>query len=279
MIPSSGITGAVGQPKFNADQEREMSRFFNKRLQMDIKDWNSIPPESPLWERCLSVMTVDYDRAGVFKPSQVYINEKSSSVLKREENNKFLKQFFCEHVITDMEVVKARVYSFINGLKTNQDANYTCVVPSNLACIISYNALITNLKYPIKKGGETFNYSMLSNKLKGRAEQIFVTDILLNEAVEQEKDVPLPDKFRGGGGGKAGGYFYLQYDLAYKEAVSLPRSYSGLNHELWTQVSQRLWLRGGELALPSERRQLRNMLVVSVAVIGCLAWGLLYKYK
>ncbi len=181
-------------PQFTRSQQMAMSQFFERRLEKSVECWNPISSEDPIWERCISILITHYKRSISCGSTTMGIASIAMEVLNQQKEKGNLKQFFREHVLTSPGTIQKNIYAFINKINLNQDAQYTCLIPSNPHCIVNCKLLTENLNYSfVKSPSDT--YATKSQILKGRLQCINEIDLLLNYTFEEKtvlfKQTPL----------------------------------------------------------------------------------------
>lgn len=171
---------------FTLDQEKAMTHFFSPNFRVEkITDWNALSDEDPIWKKCLSLIVSDYRIHLDFHSTSRSMAQKAIAILTQLKQEKNLKRFFCEHVLTRPVQIQDRIYQFIGRMRLNTDGQYFCLVPSNMSCMVEFNALTPfSLFYtPQMESAQYYAQSLL---MKRQLEYIKEFDLLLDATLEEE---------------------------------------------------------------------------------------------
>src|SRR5690242_816835 len=132
--------------QFLERQQVALSDRFQRRLGTDEILWNEIPSNDPRWETCFDFLIADYQGCLTSSPKYTAVAKEALSFLTNRKKEGNLKTFFCQHVVTSIDQIQARFSLFIRKVRLNQDAQYTCYIPSMrsssiICCIVAENML------------------------------------------------------------------------------------------------------------------------------------------
>ena len=248
---------------FTQDQEKAMTHFFSPSFRdKKITNWNALSSEDPIWKKCLSYIASDYKIYLRFDSSSSGIAQKALDILTQLKQEKNLKRFFCEHVLTRPIQIQDRVYRFIGRMRLNTDGQYFCLVPSNISCIVEFNAL-TPLSLFYTPQMESAQYYAQSLLMKRQLEYIREFDLLLDGTLEEEvaslTNEPHCEKV---------------FSALCESSILLPDSIDSIRRSIAATIRGTFTEKAKELNSSVQRKRwILGTTLVATFAIGVIAWA------